>query len=820
MINRKNALWAMVVSMGVATLAGQPTLAQSNSAEAPGPILEEVVVTARKVEESLQTAPVSVTAFTSTALEERGIVDINSLANFSPGLSFSQAFGRQNDRPVIRGQGNVLANVQFGVESGTAYFIDGVYYNGDIQAIDFDMLERVEVIKGPQSALYGRNTYAGAINFITRDPRQDEWGGIAKATAGQHGERRVSLNVDGPIVDGVLSARFGVRYNQYDGEYTNRATGALVGNEEDQSVNATIVFTPTDDLEVRAFVNYRQQKDGPLALTLHGAELNNCLPGFRSIAYRGVSAATGAPATSPASGQFAPVNNPNQYFCGKLAALPNSIWLNTDAVGPTSTFPNTSFPDGTAFDGVDARETFASLSMDWDMGGTGWTLRSMGGYRLNHDRFGSDSDHSQAFIRIGPPSVEPLFANTNRNDRREWSTELKLESPQEARVRYLVGAYYYDIEDQEKDLTYASPEFGVINANSNITGIENKALFGSLSFDITEQLTASVELRRFEEVKTRQEFASTGAPTIFIDGEYKDTTSRLTVDYQFSDDVLLYGVLAQGVRPGGINGSAGAGIGRPTYEQETSDNLEIGFKSTLLDGRVRFNAAAYFIDSKNVQVTQALPAASGGTAVTSIAVNQASAETLGFEMELTAALTQNLTGTVAFSYTNPEFQEGCDDFEYVLNSGGIAYQPAFFGSPLCDISGNRLPLTPKTQGNVVLTYERPIAGDMSLLVSGNYTHEGSKFVQVHNNAETGEANMLGLRLGVKSDNWSVMAYGRNLTDEDTIPLATRWFDLRYGFAPRGPAGFIGAGADGGSPRAFFGALRKGRTLGVELTYSF
>ena len=95
MINRNNAPWAMVVSMGVAALAGQPTFAQSNSAEALGPILEEVVVTARKVEESLQTAPVSVTAFTSTALEERGIVDVNSLANFSPGLSFSQAFGRQ-----------------------------------------------------------------------------------------------------------------------------------------------------------------------------------------------------------------------------------------------------------------------------------------------------------------------------------------------------------------------------------------------------------------------------------------------------------------------------------------------------------------------------------------------------------------------------------------------------------------------------------------------------------------------------------------------------------------------------------------------------
>ena len=140
--------WAVATAIG-STAGGGVALAQ----DAAGPALEEIVVTARKVEESLQTAPVSVTAFSNAALEERGIVDVNSLASFSPGLSFSQAFGRQNDRPVIRGQGNVLANVQFGVESGTAYFIDGVYYNGDIQAIDFDMLERVEVIKGPQSAL-------------------------------------------------------------------------------------------------------------------------------------------------------------------------------------------------------------------------------------------------------------------------------------------------------------------------------------------------------------------------------------------------------------------------------------------------------------------------------------------------------------------------------------------------------------------------------------------------------------------------------------------------------------------------------------------
>ena len=811
--------WAVGAAIGAAGFAG-PTWAQDSSLA-----LEEVVVTARKVEESLQDAPISVTAFTNEAITQRGITDLNSLANFSPGLSFSQAFGRQNDRPVIRGQGNVLANVQFGVESGTAYFIDGVYYNGDIQALDFDMLQRVEVIKGPQSALYGRNTYAGAINFVTRDPRGDEWGGTVKATAGKFGERRASLNVDGPIAEGILTARFGARINNYDGEYTNQATGKVVGNEQDKTFNATFVLTPTEDLTMRAFVQYRHQDDGSLALFLQGADLNNCKPGFRSAGYRGV-----VNPFSSASGQLAPINNINQYYCGVIAPRPERIWLNTDAIGPTAKFPNNSFRDGTAFDGVEAKETFSSFSVEWEMA-NGATVRSLSGYRTNHDRFGTDSDHSEAFVAAGPPTTEPLFANTNRNDRREWSTELKMSSPEDARFRYTVGAYYYNIKDAEKDLTYASPEFGVINANANVTGIENRASFASVSYDLTEQLSATLEVRRFTEIKSRREFNAAGAQSLYVEGGYKDTTPRFTVDYRLSDDVLLYGILAKGVRPGGINGSAGASIGRPSYDQETSSNLELGIKSTLMDGRVRFNAAAYYIDSKDVQVTQALPAASGGTAVTSIAVNQAKAETTGLEVEVTAAITQYLTGTVALAYSNAEFKQGCDDFEYVLNSGGVAYLPAFFGSALCNIAGRRLPLTPETQGNVVLTYERPMSDSLSFVASGTFTHEGSKFVQVHNLAETGDTNMLGLRFGVKSEDWSITAYGRNLTDEDTIPLATRWFDLRYGLAPnpalggnpaltRGLAGQVGAGADTGTPRAFFSALRKGRTFGVEVSYSF
>ena len=132
--------------------------------------IKDIIVTARKTAETLQDTPVSVSVVTSETIAQQGLNSIDDFAKQSIGISFSQAFGRFTDRPVIRGASNVLANVQFGVETGAAYFVDGVYFQGDLQSFDPNSIERVEIVKGPQSALYGRNTYAGAINYITKDP--------------------------------------------------------------------------------------------------------------------------------------------------------------------------------------------------------------------------------------------------------------------------------------------------------------------------------------------------------------------------------------------------------------------------------------------------------------------------------------------------------------------------------------------------------------------------------------------------------------------------------------------------------------------------
>jgi outer membrane receptor protein involved in Fe transport len=825
--------------------------------------LEEVVVTARKTEESLMSAPVAVSAFTASTIEEKGLTSINDIAQFTPGLSFSQAFGRTTDRPVIRGQSNVLAGVQFGVESGAAYFIDGVYFPGDIQGIDLSSLERVEVIRGPQSALYGRNTYSGAINFITRQPTEDLEARV-RAVAAQYGEQDYSFSVGSSFFDDQFGAKIFARSYSYDGEYENTLTGRKVGDESTKSVGLALNWQPIEDLEFLANGFYREDDDGPLALFLTGASLNNCKPGYRSQFYRD---------TNPSPTVTTPGTNPNQYYCGVIQ--PGTVALNTDPIAATGG------RDGTAFDGVETDEYFGTLRADWNIMGSGWTVTSLSGYRDYENRFGTDSDHSNAFVLtpnfnpatggfaipgIGTPQEkEPLFANTNRNDIRSLSTELRIASPQDRRLRGLAGYYYYDYEDDGSDLTFASPVNGIADYTETV---KDEAFFGLVAFDITDAVTLTAEVRYQEETKERTEYCSTAASTgdynpwtnsctnrgpavgpgnpayynrplgtvqYNEEADFDSTTPRVTLDWQITDNAMVYAVYAQGAKPGGLNGIAGKSIGQPTYDQEESDNFELGSKLSLFDNRMRLGAAVYFTQATDVQFTQSVPSPTGQGAVTSIATNQGEGEIMGLELDLQAAITEALTLSVTYAFTDTEITKGCDDFQYTLNTGGIVYNPALGTVKECDISGNRYPLAPEETASLALNYDAPLAGGNGLNLIGNFStsYEGSKYIQVHNLAETGNTTLVNLRVGVRSDNgWSVVAFGRNLTDNDTIPMATRWFDLRTGSAivcsaaqttnciPASPTPGRAGGGDTGSPRAFFGALRKGRTFGLEFTYDF
>lgn len=272
--------------------------------------VDTIYVTARKREEVLQEVPVAVSAFSEEALANRQIETIDDIARFTPGLSFAKAFGRTTERPVIRGLGNVLAGVQFGVESGAAYFVDGVYYPGDLQSLNIRDVERIEVIRGPQSALYGRNTYSGAINFVTRSPAQTP--PEAMLRFGQDGEAEVNVGAGSELIDGVLGASFNARYYNFDGEYTNIVTDEEVGDEETRSVSGVLDWTPTDNLRIRTRVSLQKDDDGTRAFFLQPSESNNCFPGTRSNAAWAISGST----------------NNNQYFCGDIERPADYVQLN------------------------------------------------------------------------------------------------------------------------------------------------------------------------------------------------------------------------------------------------------------------------------------------------------------------------------------------------------------------------------------------------------------------------------------------------------------------------------------------------------------
>ena len=846
----KRSLRVMLLAATVFT----PSLAMAQDAPADDEGgIKDIVVTARKTAETLSDAPVAVSVVTSEKINELGLTSIDDFAKQSTGISFSQAFGRSTDRPVIRGQSNVLAGVQAGVETGAAYFVDGVYYQGDIQGFDPQSIERVEVIKGPQSALYGRNTYAGAINYITKDPSKDLTVS-ARGRVAEHDEYEISGSVSGQIVPDVFGFRAGGRFYKYGGEYTNQLTGKKVGNEKTTSAYLTLQLEPSSDIKWRTRVNWQHDEDGPLAIFLQGAAANNCKPGFRSPRYR-----TASPFVPLAPAVLSSTNT-NQFFCGTIQPQPNNVRLNTD---PLLISPSFGTRDGTAFDGIENKQVLVTSVFDWDVGGSGWTVHALGGWRKNYNYFGTDSDHSDAFAYFGGTlastlNTEPAFANSNRDVQKDVSAELRLSTPEDKPIRAMIGGFYYKQNFQTTDITFASGKGGLALGTdlSQYATVENKAIFGLVEWDITDALSVTAELRHAKETKTLIDRST--ATSIFCAGEsgrastfgftgtcrgagsFSGTDPRITVNYTTPGGTLIYAVFATGRKPGGFNGTAGVtaetqypGTQFVNYLPEKSKGGELGVKFDALDRRLRVNITGFYNELTDYQLTTSIPNPAGTGAVTSIVSNAGKAQTKGLELEITAAPADNLLINLGLSYVDAKFTEGCDADEFILNSGGLrpnfdTRNPTPAGKALCDISGRKLPLGSPIIVNGSVSWSKELnSNGLEFFANSNFSYEDAKYIQVDNLAKTGDTFLLNARLGIKTERFSIAVFGRNLTDEDSIPLATRWFDLRYGAGTTGlpPAASVTfdgrpAQIETGTPRAFFATLRRGRTFGVEASVNF
>jgi outer membrane receptor protein involved in Fe transport len=720
--------------------------ATAHAANEPGLVIEEVTVTARKFEESLQDAPVSVSAFTASALEAAGLKSISDISNYTPGLYFQKDQGRRFDRPVLRGMSNIL-----GVNN-VANFIDGAYVGGSIQSTEIQNLERVEVIKGPQAALFGRSTFAGAINYISRQP-SNEFNGKIDSTIASHDEYEVGGFVSGPLIADTLLFYAAARYYDKGGEWKNY-DGRSIGGEQSQGASLALTFNATEALRIKARMTYDKSDDEAPPNALQTRFLNNCF------------------VTTP------PTSN-TPAFCGELVGGPLELDL-----------------DRLTDPGVNAETQRANLQFDWDL--QGWTLAGVVGYSDYEEERQFDADF-QRFLGGAPAG------QTHRKDEglsEEYSYELRLSSPQENRFRGLVGVFYLDATQGagiDDPFTWRrsypiEQNFQAALRTPQVPGyryVDNLAWFGSVAYDLTDQLTMTGELRvATDEIK---QVSLTRTQT----AEYDATLPRFIVDYKLNEDLLLYGIAAKGNKPGGFNGNVNLPLDLQSYDEESAWNYELGAKSTLLDGRALFNVAAYFIDWEGQQLTNNFQPPVGTPL--SFITNVGDVETFGIEFDTKIKLTENLSIDALYSYVLTEYV-----------GGGTPEVTALNGRPQStNIVGNEVPRSPRHQFGASVNWRQPVSDQLEFVARVDANYRSKSFVQVDNLQWVGDRTLANARLGLESDRWTLTAWVENLFDDDTLVGGTRYVDFKNDNVP-GP----------GFPRGYLVTLAPGRQYGLTATYRF
>jgi len=770
----------------LAFAAGLPAIAATQSAASAGPSAEEMIITARKKEELAIKTPIAVTAFSADRIDNLGLGDIGDIARHTPGFAFESGTGRQpaSDRPMIRG----LTTVRNGIANAAAatVFIDGIYVGGSNQSTELYNLERIEVLRGPQAALYGRNTYAGVINYVTRGPT-DELTGEVRMTGAEHDTFDATGWLSGPLVTDRLGFFLAAGHRQYGGEYRNHRDGRSIGGEQSDDLTAKLRWTPVDALTITLKAGLQKTDDEHFAAFLQGRELNNCC--FRS-------------ADAPRA---------REYYVGK-ARKKGEINLYTDLL------------DAAGGAGNELERHLFTLSLDWETP-DGYTITSLTGYVDDDLRRGIDG----SYAAYDPLPFSPgAFTKVDWIGQTDLSQELRLRSPEQRAVRWTTGLYYYrgvaNIDASNRVFLDSDGQIIVAPVTTPLKHdkIDNVAVFGGAEWDFAESWTASAELRwasdRISVRNAQSSPAGCNAPD-HLTKRFDSLTPRFTLSHAATGDLHYYLNIAKGTKPGDFNSRVPAlqnGCPDESFravDEEQVWNYEIGAKGRWWQQRITTDVALYYLDVTDQQLTQIVELPDGDTA--SIIQNVGRSSVYGLEFELGATLTENLNIDASYAYTRAEFRNhiSTDEADLMGSDGSLA-ETRLLG----DVSGNRLPRVPEHMASLVLRYERPVGGDRRWYASGDYTFESSRFAQEHNLIETGDRHLVGLRTGFAAGHWDASVWATNLFDDDTPVDIQRFLDRRSGTLPSFPQ--QGPSRPSSSPRGFVITLPRGRQIGATLKYRF
>ena len=756
-------------------------------------VIEEIIVTARKREESLLDAPLTVTAFSADDIQKMALDELPDLVDFSPGFHYSEHSvgrgGRFNRRLIFRGM-NPRTDRQ--TRQGATVFIDGAPILGS-EIGSTENYERIEVIKGPQSAYFGRSTFSGAINAVTKTPG-DEWAGRVSAEAARFGTSDFGVQIEGPLVEDRLSFRLTGSQYETGGEYENSANPTQrLGEESTRDIALSLFATPTDNFSAKFRFHLWKNQDGPSV----GAALNIAdNPELFDCTLSGRGAGGGA------------------WLCGEVPYLGRqSVGMDTNLTPELQAlFFSPAIVDAFLFDvpvgfGLERNAHEISLVLDYEFA-NGLALSSITAVHENQYVSFEDFDRRPTaglmgdYLGRGPTSADSYSMSLLAN--KDFSQEIRLSSAADQRLRWIAGVSYTEIEARTQGFSALWGRNPNPNPNVATYDPETKAAFAGASYDINDQFTLNVEARKQHDKVIEGSVGRT--PLEFT---FKSFTPRVILDWKPREGTTLYATYAKGTNPGQFNAGllaltegelkqiAAAGGGGIFVEEEQITNIEFGVKSLLWNDRIQVSAAVYFSDWDNVVAPEIINFINADGESDGVQVNATGgqADLSGLELEGTVLLSENLTLDGTFGYNKSEI----NDFESpdALN---------LFGSRTIDDLDNAFSRYPETSGTLSLTYQDQLPSGHDWFVRGDLLYRGSTWMTNANVTKTPSFTTFNLRAGLEMETWRVELYGTNIFNEEGYGNLQLFPDL---------SGLSGPGA-----RMIMAGLLPRPSFGVRTSFEF
>lgn len=755
----------------IALLCGFSASANAQAAAEEAAGADDLVVTARHRDERAQDVPVALSVVGGDLLTRTNTTSVADLAKLAPSLSF-QAYNPRNSNLNIRGLGNNIAIASDGLDPGVGFYVDQVYYSRPgSSAFDLIDIERIEVLRGPQGTLYGRNTTAGAVSVTTARPTFEPAVNV-ETTVGNYGFLQGKASVNVPLIDDRLAMRIAGTVVSRDGLLTNQNSGRRENNLNNYLVRGQLLFTPSSSVSLRLIGDYAVQ------------DQHCCSQVLANI--------------------VAPANGKNFRTIAGLFGY-------TPVVDP---FARQSVNDRA----TSLRNVSGGVSAQLDIDLPGATLTSISAWRFWNWSPINDTD-------LLPLSVLPASDNSDRQD--QYSQELRIASNGGGRIDYVGGLYFFDETiDQHLNLAFgnaATAVFisqalpgiilnGVSKVDDNRYRTTSLAAYGQATFHLTDALSLTAGLRYSHDNKRGHysAVASGGIPLAgplaafapiragFASSGSFDVQSRggklsglINLSYSFGGDSLVYASYSRGNRSGGLNLTQLASGISPVVEPETVDAYELGLKSGLFDNRLTFGVAAFLQEDRNYQATVGDPAR---LAVFYLS-NVPEVRSQGIELDFRGNLADSLSIYGAMAYTDAEIID--------FPAGPCPLELS--NQNTCNLAGYAIAGVPKFSASLGGEFHQPVTvfdAPSEAYLGLDYSYRST----VNNGGssaatELAPLNLVNARMGIRSINRRVDAsiWVRNL------------FDKQY---------FGGLTVLAGNTGAIGGQLGDPRTYGVTLRFHF